>query len=266
MTLRFVKSPEGIRIAFLRFFVIIIILPTFFVQSLILRPFHGSSWNIRMDSRSTCKNKVFSAWNLVVSMETWKLRFSEHNFNCLVHGQFPTNFGISVCKIFFPWAPEVTWPVVMETMNTFVDFCIFVFWAIVDICFENLLPNLWDKILVVRSSIYWQLGFLVSMETWILPFNYFGLNECRPEEDPKKRLLELLNICQNFGYHGNQIRCHGHRCHAWLIFADFSKFRDICPCKDVSEILWCKTGCHGNQTSRLTGFDGIFHILIFFHR
>ena len=151
-----------------------------------------------------------------------------------------------------------------------------------DFCWILYFGPLWTYVLRIYYQIFgikswwWGLqyignfGFLVSMETWILSFNYFGLNECRPFQRymrrTKKRLLELLNICQNFGYHGNQIRCHGHRCHAWLIFADFSKFRDICPCKDVSEILWCKTGCHGNQTSSLTGFDGIFQILNLFHR
>ena len=33
----------------------------------------------------------------------------------------------------------------------------FVFWAIVDICFENSLPNLINSILIVWSSIFWQL-------------------------------------------------------------------------------------------------------------
>ena len=66
------------------------------VQRFSLWPLHGSSWNftMRRDPKSTGKNKVFSAWNLVVSMETLKLRFSEHKFNCLIQGQFPTNFGI----------------------------------------------------------------------------------------------------------------------------------------------------------------------------
>ena len=109
-TSRIIKSPEGRLIAILRFFVIIIIiiiiiiLPTFFVQSFSVRPLYGSSWifTIRGDPKSTSKNKVFSAWKLVVSMETWKLRFSEHNFNCLVQGQFPTNFDIR-CLNGRPW-------------------------------------------------------------------------------------------------------------------------------------------------------------------
>ena len=61
----------------------------------------------------------------------------------------------------------------------------FVFWAIVDICFENSLPNLINSILIVWSSIFWQLWnffikILVSMETWTLLFTYFGLKDCRP--------------------------------------------------------------------------------------
>ena len=54
-----------------------------------------------------------------------------------------------------------------------------------------------------------------------------------------------------FGYHGNQIHCHRNRSHAWLIFADFSRFRDIYPCQDISDILLCflrpvamETKCH----------------------
>ena len=70
----------------------------------------------------------------------------------------------------------------------------FVFWAIVDICFENLLPNLWDKILVVRSSIYWQLWISCFHETWILSFNYFGLNECRPFQRYMRRTKKTLGI------------------------------------------------------------------------
>ena len=60
----------------------------------------------------------------------------------------------------------------------------FVFCAIVGKCFENSLPNLLDNILAVWSSTFWQLWIfflkiLVSMETWILLFTNFGINDCR---------------------------------------------------------------------------------------
>ena len=107
--------------------IIIILLPTFFVQSFSVRPLYGSSWifTIREDPKSTSKNKVFSAWKLVVSMETWKLRFSEHNFNCLVQGQFPTNFGMK-CLNGRPWKniPSMgTRSHVTSCYGNYEDFC-----------------------------------------------------------------------------------------------------------------------------------------------
>ena len=47
-------------------------------------------------------------------------------------------------KMFFPWAPEVMRPVVIETMKTSRVLLNFVFCAIVEICFENFLPDLLD--------------------------------------------------------------------------------------------------------------------------
>ena len=72
----------------------------FFVQSFFLRPLRGSSWYfiIRRDPKSTCKNKVFRAWKLVVSMETWKLRFSEHKFQLPCTGIVSNKFQYKVSK------------------------------------------------------------------------------------------------------------------------------------------------------------------------
>ena len=75
----------------------------------------------------------------------------------------------------------------------------FVFWAIVDICFENSLPNLINSILIVWSSIFWQLGIffikiLISMETWTLLFTYFGIKDCRPFQRYMKRNKKTLGV------------------------------------------------------------------------
>ena len=54
-----------------------------------------------------------------------------------------------------------------------------------------------------------------------------------------------------YRYHGNQIRCHGNRSHAWLFFADLCRAIDICSFKGVFDILLCflrsvamETKCH----------------------
>ena len=54
-----------------------------------------------------------------------------------------------------------------------------------------------------------------------------------------------------YRYHGNQIRCHGNRSHAWLFFADLCRSIDICSFKGVFDILLCflrsvamETKCH----------------------
>ena len=75
----------------------------------------------------------------------------------------------------------------------------FVFWAIVHICLENSLTNLIDSILVVWSSTFWQLWnfflkILVSMETWILLFTYFGIKECRPFQRYMKRNKKTFGV------------------------------------------------------------------------
>ena len=100
-------------------------------------------------------------------------------------------------KIFLPWAPEITWPVVMETMKTFAEFCNL--GNCEHICFENFLLNLLDSILVVWSSKYWQLWIfflkiLVSMETRVLLFTYIGINDYRPIQRFKKRAKKTLGV------------------------------------------------------------------------
>ena len=156
------KSYERRLIAILRFFVIIIIilLPTFFVQSFSLRPLHGSSWifTIRRDSKSTSKNKVFSAWKLVVSMETWKLRFSEHNFNCLVQGQFPTNFGIR-CRNGRPWKNILSMGTrshVTSCHGNNEDFCWILYFV-----------PLWANVLRIPYQIFW-------ITSWQYDLQHFG--------------------------------------------------------------------------------------------
>ena len=78
----------------------------------------------------------------------------------------------------------------------------FVFWAILDICFENSLPTLSDSILVVCSAKCWQLWIfffkiLVSMETWISLFTYIGINNCRPFQRFMKRIKKTLGVVKS---------------------------------------------------------------------
>ena len=135
-------------------------------------------------------------------METWKLRFSEHNFNCIVQAQFPTNFGIK-CLNGRPWKNILSTGTRSHVTSCYGNYenilLNFVIWAIVDICFENFLPNLLDSILVVWSSKCWQLWIfflkiLVSMETRVLLFTYIGINDYRPIQRFKKRAKKTLGV------------------------------------------------------------------------
>ena len=139
-----------------------------------------------------------------------------------------------------------------------------------NICFENFLPDLLDSILVVLSSKCWQLWILflkilVSMETWILLFTYIVINDCRLIQRFMKRAKKTLGVvkCILVTMVTRSVAMETEVSLDWFlqIFPDSEIFVHLKVYLVYNYVF--KTGCHGNQMSRLTDFYRNFQILIF---